>query len=219
MMGHTAERASRLQAGEPPVVLAVGRLAPEKDFACLLRAFALLRKRRRARLLILGEGETRQELDRLAAELKVMEDVSMPGFASNPYAYMSRAYLYGLTSLLVLAVIIRRSNPVSFLSLYGAGTILYGMSLFFGYTTFITAFKPTVQIYYAELDGRIYARYFAAQAVFFAASLFPDRPYVVQKKPDSLIFPAVQFALLLYIFLFLVMMGVDKLFLAKSLSQ
>jgi glycosyltransferase involved in cell wall biosynthesis len=87
-----------LQAGEPPVVLAVGRLAPEKDFACLLRAFALLRNRRRVRLLILGEGETRQELERLADELEVTEDVSMPGFVANPYACMARAGALAVSS-------------------------------------------------------------------------------------------------------------------------
>jgi glycosyltransferase involved in cell wall biosynthesis len=40
--------------GEPPVVLGVGRLAEEKDFASLLRAFAKVRARRPARLVILG---------------------------------------------------------------------------------------------------------------------------------------------------------------------
>jgi hypothetical protein len=109
----------------------------------------------------------------------------------------------------------RRPNPVSFLSLYGAGTILYGIPLYFGYTAFITGFVPAVTVYYAELDWRVYAIFFAAQAVFFAASLFPDRPYVVQQRPDSLIFPAVQYTLILYIFLFLAIMGVDKLFMDK----
>jgi glycosyltransferase involved in cell wall biosynthesis len=88
-----------LQKGEPPVVLAVGRLDPIKDFACLLRAFALLRKRRQARLLILGEGQTRQELERLAAELHIAQDVSMPGFVTNPYAYMARAGVLTVSSV------------------------------------------------------------------------------------------------------------------------
>ena len=45
-----------LQPGEPPVVLGVGRLVPQKGFATLLRAFAEVRRQRPARLVILGEG-------------------------------------------------------------------------------------------------------------------------------------------------------------------
>src|SRR5690606_23374963 len=43
-------------SGEPPVVIAAGRLSPEKDFSTLIRAFSRLRQRRHARLIILGEG-------------------------------------------------------------------------------------------------------------------------------------------------------------------
>jgi glycosyltransferase involved in cell wall biosynthesis len=45
--------------GNPPVFLAVGRLTEQKDFLTLIKAFALLRKQRLARLIILGEGECR----------------------------------------------------------------------------------------------------------------------------------------------------------------
>jgi glycosyltransferase involved in cell wall biosynthesis len=51
------------QPGEPPVVLAVGRLHPQKDYPTLIRAFAELRQRRDARLVILGEGDRRPELE------------------------------------------------------------------------------------------------------------------------------------------------------------
>ncbi len=47
----------------PPVILGVGRLTAAKDFGTLIRAFAELRRRRRVRLLILGEGEERAPLD------------------------------------------------------------------------------------------------------------------------------------------------------------
>jgi hypothetical protein len=124
-------------------------------------------------------------------------------------------YIYGLTSLCVLVVIIRRPNPISMLSLYGAGTIIYGIPLYFGYTAFITRYVPTLALYSAELDWRVYAIFFAAQSVFFAASLFPDRPQSIQIRPDSLIFPAVQYTLSIYIFLFLALLGVDKLFIDK----
>lgn len=83
-----------------PVVLAAGRLAPEKNFDLLLRAFRALSVSRAepVRLIILGEGSERDELEQLALELGVSDRVSMPGFVDNPYAYMSRADAFVLCS-------------------------------------------------------------------------------------------------------------------------
>lgn len=88
-----------LQPGEPPVVLGVGRLAVQKDFATLLRAFAKARAQRPVRLVILGEGELRPRLERLAEELGVAADVRLPGFVDNPLAYMRRADVFALSSI------------------------------------------------------------------------------------------------------------------------
>jgi len=84
--------------GQPPVVLSVGRLKVQKDFPSLIKAFAEVRKTRRARLLILGEGPDRASLEALVTKLGLEKDVSLPGFVRNPYAYMSRAFLYVLSS-------------------------------------------------------------------------------------------------------------------------
>jgi glycosyltransferase involved in cell wall biosynthesis len=74
-----------------PVLLAIGRLTTQKDFGTLLRAFALIRKQRAAKLLILGEGEDRTLLENLAQELNITQDLSMPGFVDNPYPYIREA--------------------------------------------------------------------------------------------------------------------------------
>lgn len=84
--------------GEPPVILAAGRLTAAKDFATLVRAFSLLRRSRRARLVILGEGEERRRLQALAEELEVAADVELPGFVDNPYHYMKQAGVFVLSS-------------------------------------------------------------------------------------------------------------------------
>ena len=81
-----------------PVILACGRLSPQKDFATLIEAFALLRAQRRCRLLILGEGPLRPDLSALAAERGIAEAVFMPGFDANPYRYMSRCDVFVLSS-------------------------------------------------------------------------------------------------------------------------
>lgn len=85
-------------ADEVPVVLGVGSLEPRKDFATLIRAFARLHEQRPCRLVILGEGEQRQELETLARTLGVADAVDLPGFRRNPYAYMARAGVFALTS-------------------------------------------------------------------------------------------------------------------------
>jgi glycosyltransferase involved in cell wall biosynthesis len=85
-------------AGGPPVVLGAGRLRESKDFPTLLRAFALVRRARPARLAILGEGPERDALVALARRLGVGEDLWMPGFVDNPFAYMARAGVFALSS-------------------------------------------------------------------------------------------------------------------------
>ncbi len=87
-----------LQEKETPVILAVGRLSAQKNFATLLEAFAQVRRARPVRLIVLGEGEERITLSALAKKLGIAADVDLPGFAQNPYAYMSAADLFVLSS-------------------------------------------------------------------------------------------------------------------------
>lgn len=87
------------QEDHPPVILGMGRLARVKDFPTLLRAFARVRSGRECRLVILGEGKERENLSALAAELGVQEDVSLPGYRDNPFAYLQKASLYVLSSV------------------------------------------------------------------------------------------------------------------------
>ena len=87
-----------LKSQNIPVFLAVGRLTAQKDFANLIKAFALVRQSKPARLIILGEGELRSELEQLVDKLRISEDVDLPGFASNPYSYMSQARCFVLSS-------------------------------------------------------------------------------------------------------------------------
>lgn len=84
--------------GQPPVIVAVGRLQIQKDYPMLLHAFAQMRRARPARLIILGEGKERPLLEQIIKELGLGHDVSLPGFVANPYAYMANAQLFALSS-------------------------------------------------------------------------------------------------------------------------
>ena len=88
-----------LQDDGPPVLLGVGRLWHQKDFATLLRAFHAAELQRRARLLILGEGPLRADLERLIQELELTDVVALPGFVRDPYPSMARAAAFVLSSV------------------------------------------------------------------------------------------------------------------------
>jgi glycosyltransferase involved in cell wall biosynthesis len=87
-----------LVQGAPPVVLAAGKLKPQKRFDVLIEAFARVRALRPARLVILGEGPERRRLEQRAVALGVADDVALPGFAANPFAWMARCDLFVLSS-------------------------------------------------------------------------------------------------------------------------
>jgi glycosyltransferase involved in cell wall biosynthesis len=87
------------EPGQPPVLLAVGRLSPEKDFPTLIKAFARVHRSRPVRLLILGEGKMRMELQALITSLGLGEEISLPGFVDNPYHYMAHSAMLVLSSL------------------------------------------------------------------------------------------------------------------------
>ena len=82
---------------EPPVILACGRLASQKDYPTLLRAFARL-ENEHIRLVILGKGKLEMALKALSCELDIAQRVSFAGWVSNPLAFMSRVRLFVLSS-------------------------------------------------------------------------------------------------------------------------
>ena len=92
-----------------PIVLGAGRLGRVKDFPTLLRAFERTARKRSVRLIILGEGNWRSRLERLVRKLDLSDSVSMPGWVTNPYSYMHRAFLLssryeGLPNVLIEAL-------------------------------------------------------------------------------------------------------------------
>jgi glycosyltransferase involved in cell wall biosynthesis len=80
-----------------PHYVSVGRLAGQKNYALLLRAFARLEDPA-ARLTIVGEGSDRAKLERLAAELGVAGQLDLPGHVSDPLPYLAAASAFVLSS-------------------------------------------------------------------------------------------------------------------------
>ncbi len=88
-----------LRQADRPVILGVGELSDGKDHPTLIRAFARLRAQRPCRLIIVGKGGRREALLGLAQELGIAEDVDLPGFRTDVYAFMAHASLFVLTSV------------------------------------------------------------------------------------------------------------------------
>ena len=81
-----------------PVLLAVGRLHPVKGFDDLIAAFSRLRRHVDARLIILGEGRVRGQLEEQVRKLGLSEVVALPGRQASVAPWMARADLFVLSS-------------------------------------------------------------------------------------------------------------------------
>ena len=86
-------------ADDVPVVLSVGRLHPHKNYEALVRAFERVQAVEDARLVIVGDGEQRDQLTSLVGELGLEDVVSLPGSKTNPYPYMRQASVFALSSM------------------------------------------------------------------------------------------------------------------------
>jgi len=88
--------------GVPPnakVVGATGRLAKQKGFDVLIKAFKNVREKRPdAFLVIAGEGHERKDLKRLAGRLDLSNGVSMPGFVEDMPSFYGGLDLFALPS-------------------------------------------------------------------------------------------------------------------------
>ena len=82
------------------LILAVGRLEAVKDFATLIKAFAILvQTMSETCLIILGEGSLRDDLQLLISHLNLNDKVFLLGYSNNPYYFMKRCDLFVLSSL------------------------------------------------------------------------------------------------------------------------
>lgn len=87
--------------GEPPVILGIGRLAPQKNFSLLIRAFAQARQSKPLRLVIIGAGKGPElvKLQKLTASLGLTPaDVWFAGHQPNPLKFLAHAGLFVLSS-------------------------------------------------------------------------------------------------------------------------
>ena len=162
-----------------PVVLSVGRLAPQKEFTTLLRAFAQVVACRPARLVILGEGPERLNLCEYAESLGITQYVDMPGFRVNPLAYMSKSNVFALSSRFeglptVLIEAMACGTPVvSTDCRSGPGEILEGGK--WGHLVPVGDWRAMAEAILDSLDNPIPSDQLIARASAFSADAAIDR--------------------------------------------
>lgn len=90
---------SSLKLSEKYVFLAVGRLATQKDYPNLLKAFSIVNKQKpNTCLLIAGIGELEQELKQYTVQLGISEKVSFLGLRRDINQLMNIADTYVMSS-------------------------------------------------------------------------------------------------------------------------
>jgi len=83
---------------QPPLIVCAGRLEPQKHFTLAIRAFARLDPAWHARLLILGEGYERAELEAEAKWLAVADRVAFGGHVADIRPALASARLFLMSS-------------------------------------------------------------------------------------------------------------------------
>lgn len=79
-------------------VVACGRLEAQKDYPSLLQSFRQVRNQRNVRLMILGEGSLRFELEAIVKKLELSDDVTFAGFVPSSLQYMRNAAVFAHTA-------------------------------------------------------------------------------------------------------------------------
>lgn len=86
-----------ITVGNRKRILGIGRFEPQKRFDLLIKAFASL-KHENVNLVILGDGQQKQECEALVKKLNLSNQVQMPGFVNDIASWLRRADLLVMTS-------------------------------------------------------------------------------------------------------------------------
>ncbi|MEM6253276.1 MAG: glycosyltransferase [Cyanobacteria bacterium P01_D01_bin.156] len=87
-----------LKEKQGPVIVSAARLAKQKNFPLLLKAFSIVRQTENAKLIIFGKGPEKDNLQAIIRQLNLEDSVDLAGFSANPWCNISKADVFALTS-------------------------------------------------------------------------------------------------------------------------
>ena len=77
----------------------IGRLTHQKNQILLLRLFKLIGKQIKYKLLIIGKGKKKQQLQNFINKNKLQKNIKLLHYKINPYPYLNKAHIFILSSL------------------------------------------------------------------------------------------------------------------------
>jgi len=80
------------------VIIGAGNLSPWKGFTDLILAFSNIEQKDNLKLVILGDGPMKEELENLILKLNLEDKILLMGNVSNPFKYFSKSSLFVLSS-------------------------------------------------------------------------------------------------------------------------
>ncbi len=99
MPGWTGQPLPAVANGRPPTIVTVARLRPEKGHETLLSAFALLLDHLpEARLVLVGDGPMRNELEDSVRNRELVANVDFVGAVPDIWPYLAAADVFALAS-------------------------------------------------------------------------------------------------------------------------
>ncbi|QJD31194.1 glycosyltransferase [Methylococcus geothermalis] len=81
-----------------PWIVSACRFSMQKDFRTLLAAFKVILSVKPAKLILVGDGELRDEVTKMASDLGILGNIVLTGFQENPFPYLVQADVFVLSS-------------------------------------------------------------------------------------------------------------------------
>jgi len=96
---HNIKRDTLNLKGSQIILVTLGRLDYQKGYDILLKAFAKVTAQiSNTRLIIIGDGNERKKLEKMAIKLGIAEEVTFTGYQSNPFPYLVVSDIYVCSS-------------------------------------------------------------------------------------------------------------------------
>ncbi|HQO04381.1 MAG TPA: glycosyltransferase [Spirochaetota bacterium] len=80
------------------IIISAGRLVKAKNYSLLVEAFNIVRKKKKCKLIIIGDGSQMEELTEKVDRLGLSGEVIFPGWKDNPFNWIAHADVFVLSS-------------------------------------------------------------------------------------------------------------------------
>jgi glycosyltransferase involved in cell wall biosynthesis len=165
-------------------IVCVGRFEKVKNQASLIRAFSQL-ENRKTKLILVGEGSQRINLESLIKNLNLQHRVVLTGFVPNPEDYLSQSHLFVLPSIsegFGIAVVEAMQQQTACLC-----TNIGGIPEFINHNETGWLFNPNNEIEFIQkLNDIIAAPYSEIQRIAKNAKKSVDNRFTIQKYAENL---------------------------------